>query len=372
MGSSSDLAARSAALRPSLARALAGGLGPMVAVVAFALLLHFVVGPAAGPFLAKLLMDVGIAVVIGVSLNLVNGFTGQFSIGHAAFMTVGGYTAGLLVYYGHWLLWDSPSRVGGFLGPSDLLFLASVVVGGLGAAVAGFLVGLPSLRLRGDYLALVTLGFGEIVRVLVTRTGDVLTDADEIAATPWWSLPTRVGGALGFDGLPFLTNLFFVWLVAGVVLLFSFRLKRSDQGRALLAIREDEIAAEAMGIPTTRMKVQAFVYASFFAGAAGALFAHEVGTTLNPQELGFQKSFEVVIMVVLGGMGSVSGTTLAAIGLTLLPELLRGFSEYRMIVYAAMLVVVMLVRPQGLFGLFEVWEAPLLRRWLGDHHGSGK
>jgi branched-chain amino acid transport system permease protein len=372
MAGATDLRARAEALRPGLGRFAVGGVGPIVAVVALALVLQFAVGPALGPFLAKLLMDVGIAVVVGVSLNLVNGFTGQFSIGHAAFMTVGGYTAGTLVYYGHWLLWGTTVRQGGFLGPSDLLFLASVIVGGLGAAVAGFVVGLPSLRLRGDYLALVTLGFGEIVRVIVTRTGDVLSDAEAVAAAPLWSLPTQVGGALGFDGLPFLTNLFFVWLAAGAVLLVSFRLKRSDQGRALLAIREDEIAAEAMGIPTTRLKVQAFVYASFFAGIAGALFAHEIGTTLNPKELGFQKSFEIVIMVVLGGMGSVSGTTLAAIALTLLPELLRSFSEYRMIVYAALLIVVMLVRPQGLLGLRELWEAPLLRRWLGDDHGSGR
>jgi branched-chain amino acid transport system permease protein len=365
-----DLQARAKALRPGLGSMATSGLGPLVGVVLLALLMHFVVGPALGPFLAKLLTDVGIAIVVGVSLNLVNGFTGQFSIGHAAFMTVGGYTTGVCVYYGHLLLWGSSARVGGFLGSSELLFVASVLAGGLGAAVAGFVVGLPSLRLRGDYLALVTLGFGEIVRVLVTRTSDVITDTGELAATPWWQLPSHVGGALGFDGLPFLTNLFLVWIAAGVVLLFSFRLKRSDHGRALLAIREDEIAAEAMGIPTTRFKVQAFVYAAFFAGVAGALFAHEIGTTLNPRELGFQKSFEIVIMVVLGGMGSVSGTTLAAIVLTLLPELLRGFSEYRMVVYAILLIVVMLVRPQGLLGLRELWEVPLLRRWLGDNHGS--
>jgi branched-chain amino acid transport system permease protein len=365
-----DLRERAAALRPGWGVVVLGGLGPIVLVVAGSALLQFVVGPALGHFLGKLLLDVGIAIVVGVSLNLVNGFTGQFSIGHAAFMTVGGYTAGTLVYYGQYRLFGSPMKVGGFLGPSELWFLVSILAGGAGAAVAGLVVGLPSLRLRGDYLALVTLGFGEIVRVLVTRTDDVLDDAEVIAATPWWELPTHTGGALGFNGLPFFTNLFFVWLAAGAVLLFSYRLKRSDQGRALLAIREDEIAAEAMGIPTTRFKVQAFVYAAFFAGVAGALFSHEIGTTLNPRELGFQKSFEIVIMVVLGGMGSVSGTTLAAVVLTLLPELLRSFSEYRMIVYAALLIVVMLVRPQGLLGLREVWELPLFRRWLGDHHAG--
>ena len=149
-------------------------------------------------------------------------------------------------------------------------------------------------------------------------------------------------------------------------MLVSYRLKRSDEGRALLSIREDEIAAEAMGIPTTRFKVQAFVYAAFFAGIAGALFAHEVGTTLNPRELGFQKSFEMVIAVVLGGMGSISGTALAAALLTILPELLREFSEYRMIAFSLVLIVMMLVRPQGLFGLHEIWDAPFLRRYFGS------
>jgi branched-chain amino acid transport system permease protein len=136
----------------------------------------------------------------------------------------------------------------------------------------------------------------------------------------------------------------------------SFRLKQSSTGRAFLSIRENEIAAEAMGINTTKYKVRAFVMAAFFAGIAGGLFAHEVGTSLNPRELGFQKSFDVVIMVVLGGMGSVSGAALAAIILTILPELLRGFSEYRMIVYALALIIMMIVRPQGLFGIREVWE----------------
>ncbi|MCB9685687.1 MAG: branched-chain amino acid ABC transporter permease [Alphaproteobacteria bacterium] len=347
-----------------MGKAAVSALLPPAVVIGLAALLHFVIGPAIGYFYAKVLTDVGIAVVMAVSLNLVNGYTGQFSIGHAAFMTVGGYAAGSVVYYGHYLIWGSLQQQGGFLGPSTLLYVVALLVGGLAAALAGFVVGLPSLRLRGDYLAIVTLGFGEIVRVLVTRTNDVLFDADEIAAASPVTLLTSVGGSLGFTGLPFLTNLFWVWVAAGAVILFSYRLKRSDQGRALLSIREDEIAAEAMGIPTTRFKVQAFVYAAFFAGIAGGLFAHEVGTTLNPQELGFQKSFEVVIMVVLGGMGSVTGTTIAAAALVILPEALRSFSDYRMIAYALTLILVMLLRPQGLMGLREVWEIPAVRKLL--------
>jgi branched-chain amino acid transport system permease protein len=356
---------RAAALRPSLPQALLGGLGPIAGAVAFAAVLQFVVGPAVGPFYGKVLTDVGIAVVLAVSLNLVNGFTGQFSIGHAGFMAVGGYTAGAITYYGHHLLWGSLAQQGGFFGPTTWLYVVALIVGGCTAALCGLVVGLPSLRLKGDYLAIVTLGFGEILRVALQRSSDVVSDPAVIQETPIPTLATSLGGALGFTGLPFITNLFWVWLAAAAVVLVSFRLKQSDQGRVLLSIREDEVAAEAMGVPTTRFKVQAFVYAAFFAGIAGGLFAHEVGITLNPRELGFQKSFEIVIMVVLGGMGSVSGAAIAAIGLTVLPEMLRTFSEYRMVAYALLLVIVMLVRPQGLMGLREIWELPIFRRWVG-------
>lgn len=369
---------------PSFGPASASAAAPIVAGVLVAALFQFAVGPSIGPYYAKVLTDVGIAIVLAVSLNLVNGFTGQFSIGHAGFMAVGGYTAGAIVYYGHHLLWGSVAPQGGFFGPTTALYVAGLVVGGVVAAVAGFLVGLPSLRLRGDYLAIVTLGFGEIVRVLLQRSGDVISDTKVIEAAATrivpgpegeptiFTLMSSLGGALGFTGLPFITNLFWVWVAVVAVLLVSFRLKRSDQGRALLSIREDEIAAEAMGIPTTKFKVRAFVYAAFFAGIAGGLFAMEVGTTLNPRELGFQKSFEILIMVVLGGMGSVSGTTLAAILLTVLPELLREFSAYRMVAYALTLIIMMLVRPQGLFGVREIWESPALRRWFGSQRDQRK
>ena len=351
--------ARAHALRPPLGKTLLTAAAPMALGLLLAGLLQ--ASMAGYPFYSKVLTDVGIAIVLAVSLNLVNGFTGQFSIGHAGFMAVGGYTAGAITYYGHYLLWgDLQSHGAG----TAALYITALLAGGLTAAAFGWLVGLPSLRLRGDYLAIVTLGFGEIVRVTIQRSGDVLFDPVAIADASPWTLATSLGGSLGFTGLPFITNLFSVWTVVAIVLLVSFRMKRSDPGRALLAIREDEVAAEAMGVPTTRFKVRAFVYAAFFAGVAGGLFAHEVGTTLNPRELGFQKSFEIVIMVVLGGMGSVSGTTIAAIVLTVLPELLREFSEYRMVVFAITLIVMMLLRPQGLFGVREIWEVPAIRRWL--------
>ena len=363
-----DLASRSAAHQPPLGPTLARSLGPLLGGLALAAALHLL-GPQMGGFYTKVLMDVGINIVLGVSLNLVNGFTGQFSIGHAGFMAVGGYVAGSITYYGSYALFGTTMVEAGLFTPGGLLFFAATIVGGLAAALAGFVVGLPSLRLRGDYLAIVTLGFGEILRVVLQRSDDVVRAGGDAATTeavkamPFLDWFTHVGGSLGFNGIPFFTNLWWVWVAVTLVLLVSARLKSSTHGRALLSIREDEIAAEAMGVPTTQLKVRAFVYAAFFAGIAGALFAHEVGTTLNPRELGFQKSFEVVIMVVLGGMGSISGTVIAAIVLSVIPEAFRSFSEYRMIAYAITLILMMLMRPQGLFGVRELWQlGPFARK----------
>lgn len=360
-----------------------GSLVPLVIGVGLSLLLHFVIGPKVGDFYTKILLDIGINIILAVSLNIVNGFTGQFSIGHAGFMAVGGYTAAAITYYTSMRVWGSADAHGGFLGVGEWLFVGSCIAGGCVAALAGFLVGLPSLRLRGDYLAIVTLGFGEIFRVLLNQTGDVLFLADEVRETPIWKLPVKVGGSLGFTGLPFYTSLFWVFIFTSITVLAAYRLKESSLGRAFLSIREDEVAAEAMGIKTTRVKVTAFVIAAFFAGIAGGLFGHELGVTLNPQDLGFQKSFDIVIMVVLGGMGSISGTTLAAILLTILPEVLRSLAgptvsfiqifttltpetadyiqqlvsnNLRMIVYALALILMMILRPQGLFGLGEIWR----------------
>jgi branched-chain amino acid transport system permease protein len=334
------------------------GVLPLAVGFAVAIALQLAIGPVAGPFAVKLLMDIGINVILAVSLNLVNGFTGQFSIGHAGFMAVGGYVAGAITYYGSFLLWGGPTVRAGWLSGGDLLFVSGCIAGALIAAGAGFVVGLPSLRLRGDYLAIVTLGFGEIVRVLLQRTGDVITSADEVKTASTWTLATSVGGSLGFSGLPYYTDLFWVYLFTTITVVVALHLKFSSYGRAFLSIRENEIAAEAVGINTTKLKVRAFVLAAAFAGIAGGLFAHEVGTSLNPRELGFQKSFDIVIMVVLGGMGSVSGAVLAAIVLTLLPEALRGFSEFRMPIYALALILMMILRPQGILGLKEIWELP--------------
>jgi len=404
-------------------------LAPFLLVVALGVVMHFVVKPMLSPFYAKVLIDIGINVVLAVSLTIVNGFTGQFSMGHAAFMLVGGYVAATIVYYTSMMVWGDAMSYGGrisgadegaWVRPADLMFLGAILAGGVVAAGCGYLVGLPSLRLRGDYLAIVTLGFGEIVRVLVQNlTTDVLYTPEEVSATPFYKLPLLVGGSLGFSGLPFYNSMFWVAVAVGATMAVAYRIKQSSYGRAFLSIREDEIAAEAMGVDTTRYKVRAFVLAAFFAGIAGGLFAHTVGVTLNPAELGFMKSFDIIIMVVLGGMGSISGAAIAAIGLTILPELLRqpphvwpaglvvlalavvlsggkrlkaaiwvvsitiglelirwgalkngvNLADYRMILYALSLILIMILRPKGLLGVREIWDRQWWRSLVQMSHG---
>ncbi len=384
-----SLSSRASQLGPPAAWSLVRGVLPFLACVAVAILAQVILKPflittLGWDFAAKMIVDVGINIVLAVSLTLVNGFTGQFSIGHAAFMAVGGYTAAAIVYYGSYRIAGNPDLAGGVLSsmlvgreapwftPHDLLFLVAMLAGGVVAALCGYLVGLPSLRLKGDYLAIVTLGFGEIVRVLIqSQTGDVLYDPEEIAQTPAWKLAGSLGGSLGFSGLPFYTSFFWVYLLVLVTLLLAWRIKNSSYGRALISIREDEIASEAMGVDTTRFKIRAFVLSAFLAGCAGALFAHTVGVQLNAAELGFVKSFDIIIMVVLGGLGSISGAVIAAIILTILPEALRGVAEYRMVAYAVALIVMMLVRPKGLLGVHEVWERAAWDWLLGASKRKG-
>jgi branched-chain amino acid transport system permease protein len=302
-----------------------------VAVLAALAALNAWLPQALNPYVFQVLILVGINIILAVSLNLVNGFTGQFSIGHAGFMAVGAYTSAMfsLVVGVPTVASLTAAHVPVVLGQGAML-LAALVLGGLAAAVAGWLVGLPSLRLRGDYLAIVTLGFGEIIRVLILNI-----DA--------------VGGARGLPGIPHWADFFWVFLGVAAVLALAHNLAHSTHGRAMFAIRDDEIAAEALGVDTTSYKVIAFVLGAFFAGEAGGLFAHYL-SYLNPNSFTFIKSIEVIAMVVLGGMGSLSGSVLAAIILTLLPEVLRPVKDYRMVIYSLMLIVLMITRPQGLFG----------------------
>ncbi len=372
-----SLADRVAAEPRSIVLAFLGSIWPLVVGLAIAFAMQVVIAPLVGDYKARILLEIGTAIVLAVSLNIVNGFAGQFSIGHAGFMLVGGYVAATVTYYGSLKLWGSVTPHGGFLGTGDMLFLLACLLGGVVAALAGLAVGLPSLRLRGDYLAIVTLGFGEIMRVLVQLSGDVLYK-EQLSGHGWLSLLTHVGGSTGFSPRPpsYVSptpwkaatghaGVFYVYVFAAIVCIVAYRLKYSSKGRALLAVRENEIAAEAMGVDTSRVKVSAFVLAAFFGGIGGALFAHEFGVTLRPSDLGFVRSIDIVIIVVLGGMGSVSGVVLAAAFLTILPEAFREFAQYRMVIYALALILTMILRPQGLMGLREIWELGWWRRSIG-------
>ena len=294
------------------------------------------------PYALQILILCGVNVILAVSLNLINGFTGQFSIGHAGFMAIGAYTSAMIsIYLG--VPWVAAMADLGMpaQGAQGVALLIALLAGGSAAALAGYLVGLPSLRLRGDYLAIVTLGFGEIIRVIITNVN-------------------AVGASRGLSDIPHWASPFWVCLGVLSVILVSLNLARSTHGRALFAIRDDEVAAEALGVDTTRYKVLAFVLGSFFAGIAGGLFAHDQ-TYLNPSTFQFIKSIEIIAMVVLGGLGSVSGAVLAAVVLTLLPEVLRPIRDLRMIIYSLMLIVLMIVRPQGLFGQQEL-KLPWFKR----------
>lgn len=298
------------------------------------------------PYIQQTLDLVLVNIILAMSLNLVNGYTGQFSLGHAGFMAIGAYTSAYLSTH----LTAPDAMV-----PHLMYFVFYSIVGGVLAAIAGWLVGQPSLRLKGDYLAIVTLGFGEIIRVIILNSN-------------------ALGGARGFFGVPsprpislgsFTLNPFYsFYLIAILWVLICFfviyRTIHSTHGRAFMSIREDEIAADSLGINTTQVKVKSFVLSSFFAGVAGSLFAHCMNF-IAPSTFSMLMSINVVIMVVLGGMGSMTGPILAAIIISILPEALRPLQEltgqdYRMIIYSLILIVLMLVRPQGLLGHKEIWN----------------
>lgn len=262
---------------------------------------------------------IGINIILAVSLNLATGFLGELVLGHAGFMSVGAYCAALITMN---------------LGiDQTIAFPIALLCGGLLAAVIGFLIGIPALRLKGDYLAIITLGFGEIIRVIITNLG-------------------ITGGAKGLSGIPLLTDFTWVFVMAVLTVFICFTLIRSKNGRQIITIREDEIASEASGVNTTYIKMFAFVVSAFFAGIAGGLYAHQIGI-LAADKFDFNYSIEILIMVVLGGMGSVTGSIIAAVVLTILPEALRNFADYRMLLYSALLIIMMLFKPLGLLGKVE-------------------
>lgn len=282
-------------------------------------------------YIAYLALLSGIFMILSVSLNLINGHCGQLHLGHAGFWAVGAYVA---ASYAKYLAPELPDFIN---------LQISCVLGFLAAALSGLVIGVPCLRLRGDYLAIATLGFGEIIRIIIMNT-----DA--------------VGGPRGFTDIPRWSNLFWVYMWVAITVIVIANIVRGTHGRAIISIREDEIAAEAMGIKTSYYKTSAFIIGAGFAGVAGALYAHSA-QFLHPNGFNFMWSVIILLMVILGGLGSITGSLVGAIILTVLPEALRFFGEtvsaYRMVLYSVILIVLMLVRPSGIFGTKELNIAKL-------------
>lgn len=307
-----------------------------------ALTLIYLAGQWMGLALPAYVMNVGLFVginmIMALGLNLITGVTGQLSLGHAAFMSIGAYTSAIVTVNYH------------------LPFLAGVLTAGLMSALVATIIGFPILRLTGDYLAITTLGFAEIVRVVFTNL-------------------KITNGAIGFLGIEGATTFPVVLTLVVLTISAMVVLENSRVGRAMLAIREDEIASSSVGINTALYKIQAFAIGSFCAGIGGALFAHTT-TFIQPTDFGFLKSVDLLCIVVLGGLGSIPGTVIGAIVLTAVPEALRSLSNYRMIVYGLLLVVVMIFRPYGLMGGVNfrqaVRRAFLLSRNKKDGQGANR
>lgn len=282
----------------------------------------------------QILSNVGIFITLTLSLNLINGYCGQFSLGHAGFWGVGAYASA--VYGVFFALPIDPT----------LNMIIAVTVGFSAAALCGLIVGIPCLRLKGDYLAIATIGFSEILRIIIMNT-------------------ESVGGPRGFTAIPKWTNAYWVWGMVILTTIFMLNLKRSNFGRAIISIREDEIAAETMGINLFRYKLFAFIIGAGIAGIAGALVAFDQ-QFLHPNNFSFMWSVSILVMVILGGQGSVTGSIVGAIILTILPEILKmigsDISTWRVSIYAALMIILMLTRPQGIFGPYELFEKKRLQK----------
>ncbi|MEN6637514.1 MAG: branched-chain amino acid ABC transporter permease [Clostridiaceae bacterium] len=285
-------------------------------------------------YYTKVLMLIGINIILTVSLNIATGYLGQLPLGHAGFMAVGAYTAAIVM-----------TRSGL---DASVSFPIGLALGALMAGIVGILIGIPALRLKGDYLAIITLGFGEIIRVVLLNIDSVLGFK-------------LTYGAASLKSIPKETNFLNTFLCVGIVCLLIHTMMKSRHGRAILSIRENEIAAESCGINVTYYKVLGFAASAVFAGLAGALYAGYLGI-LNPSSFGFMKSIEILVMVVLGGMGSMVGSVLSATVLTAVPELLRAFSEYRMILYSLLLITVMIFKPSGHMGQYDFSLSRILEK----------
>lgn len=286
----------------------------LAVLIIYAVIQGLIITEIMPPFFKLTLIMIMIYIILSSSLNLINGITGQFSIGHAGFMAIGAYLSAIITAKLH--------------GPLAL----GLLVGALVAALAGFIIGLPTLRLKGDYLAIATLGLGEIVRIIFLNT-------DYVGGASGFTLPSKITWTWAF------------WLmVLTIVVIRNF--SYSTHGRACISVRENEIAAEAMGINTTKYKVMAFTIGAFFAGLAGGIYANYM-YIIQPMTFSFLKSFDILVMVVLGGLGSLTGSILGAIAMTVISAVLASFPEWRLVITAFMLVVMMIFRPIGIMGTKE-------------------
>lgn len=291
-----------------------------IVIVIFLILQLLISNGIISRYYGRIVNLICINIILAVSLNLSTGFLGQLVLGHAGFMAVGAYFAAMIT------LNASEAGIG--------MFPVALIAGGIAAAIVGVIIGIPALRLQGDYLAIITLGFGEIIRVIFNN------------------LPI-FGGAKGLNGISSFTSFPWAYILAMLTIFVCYTLINSKNGRLIITIREDEIASTASGVNTTYIKLFAFVLSAFIAGIAGGLYAHQVGV-ISPDKFDFNYSIEILVMVVLGGMGSVTGSVIAAIVLTILPEALRSVADYRMLAYSAVLVIMMLFKPLGLLGQVEL------------------
>ena len=332
------------------------GINLVLVAALCALLLGLSAGGVLSGYYTNVLMVVGINVILAVSLNVATGYLGQLPLGHAGFMAVGAYAGGIFMK-------ATPLaallKEGNTLGALPYI-AAAMLISGVVAGIFGIIIGIPALRLKGDYLAIITLGFGEIIRVILNNIDSVLGFKFTY-------------GASGLKRIPKVSTLALVLICVVLTCLVIHMVMKSRHGRAVLSIRENEIAAESCGIKTTYYKVMAFTLSAFFAGVAGCLYAGYLGS-LYPNTFGFMKSIEILVMVVLGGMGSMLGSVLSATVLTILPEVLRAFSDYRMVLYSLVLILVMIFKPTGLLGTYDFSMSRILEKlWTRlSRHSSGK
>lgn len=289
----------------------------LAAVLSYALITVLLKGGMLNRQYTSLLVPIGVNIILAVSLNLVTGFLGELTLGHAGFMSIGAYAGALFTL--------------GVEEPNALTIFIAMILGGIVAAIFGFIIGVPVLRLRGDYLAIVTLAFGEIIKSILNAL-------------------KFTNGPKGLSKIPLLSNhqhYTLVFVIAVLSVLVITNIVDSRHGRAICTVRDNAIAAESIGIKISKYKVMAFVISAFFAGVAGVLYAHNVGI-IKPTTFDYNKSIEILVIVVLGGMGSIRGSIIAAVILTVLPEMLRGADDMRMLLYSIVLIAMMLINQSGL------------------------